>query len=761
MNASQDLAPADLKLNVRRGHDGARRLTYSLSSPSGRYRFLPERVESPPLEAPDRFKAFLVERIESLRENLDEDGNLLSRRDALHEIELFGGLLAERLFPPALAAIWREIPAGESLLIISDEPWIPWELVKPPEAGFLAMRFHLTRWLPDGEPTHAPPPPSRLRILSAAVVAAARVPCLSVLENAEREVAALRSLGEEASFAVEVRSDAKRAEVHALLQRGGRELLHVIAHGETTSQADGSCLYLNDLPLRSRHLLDEEIRGVLRRDRPLVVLSACEVGRLGLSLTGLGGWPESWIASCHASGLLAPLWRVDDLRAAKLVESFYRNLYAGQSLGEALRGARLAGRKQDPGELSWLAWSLYGHPNAQVVYGARRPFVEVGRQPMATPQFLRIAATDPEPLLDLPAPDWDPALSAPGALLRAEYRVVPFHFRDNELAELEAWCRADGGIRVHLCVGPGGIGKTRLMLELCRRMRTAGWLAGEVRSEDDGDPKDLWQRLEARGGPRLLLIDYAETRRALVAPLLRWMRHGDAKGEAVRVLLVARAAGDWWDLLKMEDRHVEEFLSGPATSSQRLTPLALSAEDRHASYTRAVEAFARTLGQPRPETSEEFDFSKETFERALLLHMSALAAVQGMKVQDEQTILDFVLSRERRFWREMAKERSLPDGVQAWIGRAMAVITLAGGAEDESGAVESISRLRSLHDQKESVLRQIARLLSDLYPGRRWITPLQPDLLGEHLVQREMERGADELLEIVLSTANGGTAGAG
>jgi hypothetical protein len=51
------------------------------------------------------------------------------------------------------------------------------------------------------------------------------------------------------------------------------------------------------------------------------------------------------------------------------------------------------------------------------------------------------------------------------------------------------------------------------------------------------------------------------------------------------------------------------------------------------------------------------------------------------------------------------------------------------------------------------VLLAVAHLLHECDPGDRWIEPILPDLLGEHLVQREMENGADELLDLVLGPA--------
>jgi hypothetical protein len=41
-------------------------------------------------------------------------------------------------------------------------------------------------------------------------------------------------------------------------------------------------------------------------------------------------------------------------------------------------------------------------------------------------------------------------------------------------------------------------------------------------------------------------------------------------------------------------------------------------------------------------------------------------------------------------------------------------------------------------------------MLHELYPGERWIEPILPDLLGEHLCQEELEQDPDALLGLVL-----------
>jgi hypothetical protein len=59
---------------------------------------------------------------------------------------------------------------------------------------------------------------------------------------------------------------------------------------------------------------------------------------------------------CHTPSV--PLWSVTDANALSFAETFYRELLAG-----GRRTARTAG---DP---TWLAYSVYAHPNARVMLG--------------------------------------------------------------------------------------------------------------------------------------------------------------------------------------------------------------------------------------------------------------------------------------------------------------------------------------------------------------------------------------------------------
>lgn len=351
--------------------------------------------------------------------------------------------------------------------------------------------------------------------------------------------------------------------------------------------------------------------------------------------------------------------------------------------------------------------------------------------------------------LRIPVQTWSQDLSPPGALLRADIDdPVPFHGRDDEIASLLTWCGGSASIGACVITGPGGIGKTRYMIEMCRRLQQQGWKTGFLDSRLSGDHPRYWSAI--LGGPKAIfvVVDYAETRRDQVVELIGQLLSADREKKA-RLVLLARAADDWWDELRRQPRGVGDLLSGPASQSIRLLPLTIGADDRRESFEKAAAHFARKLGSSIDQAIPD-DLVEPHYEQTLILHMTALAAVEGVAVKGDQGILDYVLQRERRFWAEHAERRDLPSYLEAAVGQFMAAVTLAGGAEDESAGLDLASRIPLLADQPAAIRRSAAELLHDIYPGDHWIEPVLPDLLGEHLCQVELEGAADTLLELVL-----------
>src|SRR5690606_18784273 len=123
--------------------------------------------------------------------------------------------------------------------------------------------------------------------------------------------------------------------------------------------------------------------------------------------------------------------------------------------------------------------------------------------------------------------------SSPADLLRADYGVVPYLFRDGDLAAGQRWCEQASPMEIASVAGRGGAGKTRYAIELCRRMIGRGWLAGVWRAPD--------ATVATVPLPRLVVVDDVEeirtdTLRTLLDQL--WL-HATPLAP-VRVLLLTR-----------------------------------------------------------------------------------------------------------------------------------------------------------------------------------------------------------------------------
>ena len=99
-------------------------------------------------------------------------------------------------------------------------------------------------------------------------------------------------------------------------------------------------------------------------NRPLVVVNACQSGREGFQLTGIGGFARAFLAA-KAGIFVGTLWSVIDRPARIFVEALYNALLDKKTLAEAATIARAASAKDEVS--SWLAYAVYGDPNARLV----------------------------------------------------------------------------------------------------------------------------------------------------------------------------------------------------------------------------------------------------------------------------------------------------------------------------------------------------------------------------------------------------------
>jgi tetratricopeptide (TPR) repeat protein len=346
----------------------------------------------------------------------------------------------------------------------------------------------------------------------------------------------------------------------------------------------------------------------------------------------------------------------------------------------------------------------------------------------------------------------------PGQLLTATYEVIPFREagREEELAALAAWCEDAARRDVLLLTGEGGAGKTRLAIEWCRRLRHRGWHAGFLRWDRQAADLDL---LLAGAAPRLIVLDYAETRPTLLTELLYKMALDRGTGPRVRLLLLSRRAGDWWDALRRGDERSEIAALLAPSEPRAVTPLISGKEERRRAFREAADAFALARGGKLPRQLPEPPFENPDFDRALYLHMAALAALDSKTIASADQAREETLDHERRFWLKQVREMGLDAGLARWmraaLGQAIAALTLTGGGE-ESRARELLGQVLTPPAGRTDLVDLAADVLRRQYgwqpeQGPELVEPLRPDLLGEELVEHELK--AADLLDRVLDNA--------
>ena len=257
----------------------------------------------------------------------------------------------------------REEWHNKSLLIISDEPDIPWELLwAHGDPNPLCLQMNLSRWLRRIPWQRTIKQPAQILHIQKVAVIAPRNPQLP-LPFGSSEDTFLRALMHQYRLQDVSPSEATYSAVKEFLRNSSYDWVHVVTHGSFyPADPNGeSALLLEDMrPLTPLSII-EEIVEAIQKQRPAFVFNACSVGRQGWAINGLGGWASRLIGA-GAGLFLAPLWPVYDDTAYQFTMSVYQSMLGGKTIAEAVRQGRLEARRR--GDPTWLAYSLYAHPNA-------------------------------------------------------------------------------------------------------------------------------------------------------------------------------------------------------------------------------------------------------------------------------------------------------------------------------------------------------------------------------------------------------------
>jgi hypothetical protein len=354
--------------------------------------------------------------------------------------------------------------------------------------------------------------------------------------------------------------------------------------------------------------------------------------------------------------------------------------------------------------------------------------------------------------VELPAPLWHQHSGlSPSQLLKAEEALIPFAAERTIFLQTQLdWATTQTHPTcVRLLTGEGGTGKTRLALEMCKRLMDAGWAAGFLKS--DVQPlsapsfvKVLSQSLQ----PVLLVLDYAETRTDVLLAILAALVSQKSLSP-IRVLLIARSSGEWWGQLPSYDSRCEALLDGSATTGPYTLPaLYTQPSERNNAFSQALSAFAQALNVAPPHVQP--DLSAEQYHSPLYLQMAALLTLLGEHTTNAELLPQSLVRHEQRYWRKVTvnhSQQGMGAGSEAEANLLMSLVTLIGYAPTAK-AIEPLWNAAGVHPAS---LKPLFSSLSPLYPSHQGLGALQPDLLGEALVGRQvLGSSGDALLEAAL-----------
>ncbi|HET6744371.1 MAG TPA: CHAT domain-containing protein [Candidatus Limnocylindria bacterium] len=250
----------------------------------------------------------------------------------------------------------RKIKQHPTVLFLSEEPHVPWELgvlpesIDPANDKFVAAEAVTGRWLLIDGPQM--PPPEKLVMKSMAVVFGEYADGkLKELKEAKAEMESLKTTFQ--ATAVRATQD----ELNKLLDGNpSAEVLHFAIHGKF--REEGADLLMED----GTALGPFTIKGSDLTNAPLVFLNACQVGAGNELLGQFAGLAQAFL-SAGASAVIAPLWSVRDDIAREISLRFYPAAFGGDAPAEVLRRERASFSATDPPvSTTFLAYQFYGHP---------------------------------------------------------------------------------------------------------------------------------------------------------------------------------------------------------------------------------------------------------------------------------------------------------------------------------------------------------------------------------------------------------------
>jgi len=383
--ALADEAPPDLLLVARYGDDaGDSRLVWTMHSTVAAAPVPGESYDSDVGQDPASFAR----------------ANQLKVRQTTDQFDLFlwmtgrgrevASVLPQEVRDALVGVIAACSPEPATVLLLSEEPYVPWELAVldvpgagPDRSPFLGAQTAISRWLlSTSKPATRPPRQVDVRAQAVLTAKYDGVPSWPRLESAEQESAELATAWTPAHVVQPFFRDV----VRCLEGDPAADVLHFALHGQFDPQGvDEGLVLLAPDPAAAgefvaRFLQPDHIRAVSLGRQPFVFLNACQVGAGKQVLGDYAGMAAAFLFA-GASGVVAPLWNVDDTVASAIALEFYRSAYADDAVpvAEILRRVRARYTREavDSGtagvSATFVSYQFFGHPRLLLRRSAPAP----------------------------------------------------------------------------------------------------------------------------------------------------------------------------------------------------------------------------------------------------------------------------------------------------------------------------------------------------------------------------------------------------
>ena len=287
----------------------------------------------------------------------------LARGTHRARIEGFGERLWDRA-PAAFRAVYWALndhyQRPLTIQFVSDDPHLPWELMRPFRDGethpTLALRHAVARWIGRWHGYMR----NRLSAGRMVTIAPKYESARLELPLAEASAAALV-----AQFGAEPLDGTRKCLQDLLETPTGKPiaLLCFTGHGAFNADAaTASVIKLQDGNMTVDEVARREVT-LGERDGTLVFFNACEVGATASALGSVGGWADAFL-SRRFRAFIAPLWAIEEEHAAKVTHELMRQIVTDRApIGAALRDLRAKYGDESPTFYSYL---LYGDVTARL-----------------------------------------------------------------------------------------------------------------------------------------------------------------------------------------------------------------------------------------------------------------------------------------------------------------------------------------------------------------------------------------------------------